>query len=55
MALTVGVANIFDTAPPRASTALVDANLRAVGQSPVFGSQYDLVGRRVFANARLNF
>ena len=55
MALTVGVANIFDTAPPRASTALVDGNLRAVGESPVFGSQYDLVGRRVFANARVNF
>lgn len=51
--LTVGIANIFNTAPPRASTALTD--IRFVGQAPVFGSQYDYYGRRIFANARFRF
>lgn len=52
-ALTVGVANLFDTAPPRASTAL--SGISAIGQAPVFGSQYDYLGRRVFLNVRGSF
>ncbi|MEZ5708692.1 MAG: TonB-dependent receptor [Blastomonas sp.] len=44
--VTLGVANLFDTAPPRAST--VFSGISNVGQAPVFGSQYDLVGRRAF-------
>ncbi|ALJ12818.1 TonB-dependent receptor domain-containing protein [Sphingopyxis macrogoltabida] len=52
-AITLGVANIFDTAPPRAST--VQAGITAIGQAPAFGSQYDYFGRRVFLNLRGNF
>lgn len=51
--ITMGVANIFDTAPPRAST--VQAGITALGQVPVFGSQYDYFGRRFFVNLRGNF
>jgi iron complex outermembrane receptor protein len=50
---TVGVANLFDTRPPRASTAL--SGINAIGQVPAFGSQYDYFGRRVFANVRVRF
>ncbi|WP_447762460.1 TonB-dependent receptor domain-containing protein [Sphingopyxis panaciterrae] len=52
-AITLGVANLFDTAPPRAST--VQAGITAIGQAPAFGSQYDYLGRRVFLNVRSNF
>lgn len=51
--ITLGVANIFDTAPPRAST--IQAGISAIGQAPAFGSQYDYFGRRVFMNLRGNF
>jgi iron complex outermembrane receptor protein len=50
---TVGVANLFDTRPPRASTAL--SGINSIGQVPALGSQYDYFGRRVFANLRLRF
>lgn len=51
---TLGVANIFDTEPPRA-TAGSFGNVPSIGRSPVFGSQYDYYGRRVFANMRFRF
>lgn len=51
--ITVGVANIFDTAPPRAST--IYTSVSALGQAPVFGSQYDYLGRRVFLRASGRF
>jgi len=47
-AITAGMANIFNTAPPRAST--VFAGIRGLGQAPAFGTQYDLLGRRAFVN-----
>lgn len=49
--LTVGVANILDTKPPRASTVF-NGGISSIGQVPVFGSQYDYLGRRVFVNLR---
>jgi iron complex outermembrane receptor protein len=52
-AITLGVANLFDTAPPRASIPF--SGIGAVGQAPQFGSQYDYLGRRVFLNVRGNF
>lgn len=51
--ITVGMANIFDTPPPRASTAL--SGITAIGQAPAFGSQYDYLGRRLFLNVRGSF
>lgn len=51
--ITLGMANIFDTPPPRAST--VFTGIDAVGQAPVFGSQYDYFGRRLFLNVRGSF
>jgi len=51
--ITIGVANIFDTAPPRAST--IYTSVSALGQAPVFGSQYDYLGRRVFLRASGRF
>lgn len=51
--ITVGVANIFDTAPPRAST--IYTSVSALGQAPVFGSQYDYLGRRIFLRASGRF
>jgi iron complex outermembrane recepter protein len=50
---TLGMANIFDTPPPRAST--VFAGITSLGQAPVFGSQYDYLGRRAFLNVRGRF
>lgn len=52
-AITLGVANIFDTPPPRASTVL--SGITAIGQAPAFGTQYDYMGRRVFLNVRGSF
>jgi iron complex outermembrane receptor protein len=52
-AITLGVANLFDTPPPRAST--VFSGISAIGQAPAFGTQYDYLGRRVFVNVRGNF
>jgi iron complex outermembrane recepter protein len=51
--ITLGMANIFDTKPPRAST--VFAGIDAIGQAPAFGSQYDYAGRRIFLSVRGKF
>lgn len=48
---TLGVANLFDTTPPRVSTVF-NGTVRTLGQVPAFGSQYDYLGRRVFVNIR---
>ncbi|WP_197018430.1 TonB-dependent receptor domain-containing protein [Sphingomonas sp. URHD0057] len=48
--LTVGVANLFDTKPPRISTPAV-VN---IGQVPAV-SQYDWLGRRLFFSAKARF
>ncbi|NIJ36700.1 iron complex outermembrane receptor protein [Sphingopyxis panaciterrae] len=52
-AITLGVSNMFDTAPPRFSTVL--GGITAIGNSPAFGTQYDYFGRRVFMNVRGKF
>ncbi|MGH6978346.1 MAG: hypothetical protein ACRED4_03505, partial [Brevundimonas sp.] len=52
--LTVGVANLFNTKPPRASTVF-NGGIASLGQVPAFGSQYDYFGRRLFVNVRGNF
>lgn len=51
--VTLGMANIFDTPPPRASTVL--SGISAIGQAPAFGTQYDYFGRRIFLNVRGSF
>ena len=51
--LTVGVRNLFDAQPPRASVAF--SGITAIGQSPVFASQYDYLGRRFFLNVRATY
>ena len=48
--VTVGVANLFDKEPPMVSPSYV----RAVGNATLY-SQYDNLGRRVFANVTYNF
>jgi len=48
---TLGVANLLDQAPPRVSTVF-NGGISTIGQVPVFGSQYDYLGRRVFFNVR---
>jgi iron complex outermembrane receptor protein len=51
--ITLGMTNIFDTPPPRASQTGGDGITQfGVG---VFTSQYDLTGRRVFANVKAKF
>lgn len=47
--LTLGVNNILGTKPPRVSGVSV------LGQVPLFASQYDWFGRRVFLNAKARF
>jgi iron complex outermembrane recepter protein len=49
--LTLGVRNIFDTQPPLVSGAF--SPISGIGNAPVFGSQYDFIGRRVFASFRV--
>lgn len=49
--ITLGVANLFDTPPPRVST-VVAATPIVIGQAPAFGTQYDYLGRRLFLNVR---
>ncbi|MDO9368125.1 MAG: TonB-dependent receptor [Sphingopyxis sp.] len=49
--ITLGVANLFDTPPPRVST-VVAATPLVIGQAPAFGTQYDYLGRRVFLSVR---
>ena len=50
---TLGVANIFDTAPPRVST--IASPIGAFGQTPLNGSYYDYLGRRLFVNVNARF
>ena len=52
--ITLGAANIFDKKPPRVSTVF-NGGIAVLGQVPVFGSQYDYIGRRLFLNVRGNF
>ena len=49
--ITLGVANLFDTPPPRVST-VVAATPLVIGQAPAFGTQYDYRGRRFFLSVR---
>ncbi len=49
--ITLGVANLFDTPPPRVST-VVAATPPVIGQAPAFGTQYDYLGRRFFVGVR---
>ena len=49
--ITLGVANLFDTPPPRVST-VVTATPPVLGQAPAFGTQYDYLGRRFFLSVR---
>ncbi|MBU1823538.1 MAG: TonB-dependent receptor [Alphaproteobacteria bacterium] len=49
--ITLGVANLFDTPPPRVST-VVTATPPVIGQAPAFGTQYDYLGRRMFLSVR---
>lgn len=51
--ITAGVANIFDTDPPRVSTNNL-SEITTVGQSP-FTSNYDFVGRRGFLSVSKKF
>lgn len=51
--LTAGVANIFDTAPPRVTTLNL-GELNTEGNS-AFYSQYDDLGRRIFINTSYSF
>ena len=51
--LTVGVRNLFDAQPPRASVAF--SGIGAIGQAPTFASQYDYLGRRVFLNLKATY
>ena len=46
---TVGVANLFDEEPPQLSASGFE-----LGNSALY-SQYDFIGRRVFANVKYNF
>lgn len=48
--VTAGVSNLFDNTPPRISGSF--SPISGVGQTPVFGTQYDLVGRRGFVSFR---
>ena len=50
---TLGVSNIFNKAPPRASS--VFTNISFFGQAPILGSQYDYIGRRVFVSVKSRF
>ncbi|MCP4270591.1 MAG: TonB-dependent receptor [Gammaproteobacteria bacterium] len=52
MQLVVGVANAFDTEPPRISNRYTSAS--SIGNA-AFSSQYDWRGRRIFANVNYEF
>lgn len=51
--ITLGVANLLDTPPPRVSTVVTGTPV-TIGQAPAFGTQYDYLGRRVFLTLRRN-
>jgi len=48
-----GVSNLFDKKPPAVSS--VAAPITNFGQIPIFGTYYDLYGRRFFASAKARF
>ena len=48
--MTLGINNLFDNKPPRVSGSF--SPISGIGQAPVFGTQYDLVGRRAFVSVR---
>jgi iron complex outermembrane receptor protein len=48
--MTMGVSNIFNNTPPRVSGSF--SPISSIGQAPVFGTQYDLIGRRAFVSVR---
>ncbi|HEX8534615.1 MAG TPA: TonB-dependent receptor [Allosphingosinicella sp.] len=48
--MTMGVNNILNNTPPRVSGAF--SPISSLGQVPVFGTQYDLIGRRAFVSFR---
>ncbi|MCC5879322.1 MAG: TonB-dependent receptor [Idiomarina sp.] len=49
--LTVGIANAFDKKPPTVTPSF----LNTAGNTPLFASQYDYLGQRVFFNAQYRF
>lgn len=51
--LTVGASNLFDTRPPRTTNAGGDG-INQLGDGVLY-SQYDLLGRRFFANLNIQF
>jgi iron complex outermembrane receptor protein len=51
--MTLGVSNLFDTAPPRMSV-LNGGQVAMLGQSAAV-SQYDFLGRRFFMNVTRRF
>ena len=51
--ITVGIANLFDTHPPR-SSSINDNGINNFGRGVLY-SQYDLLGRRFFANVKARF
>lgn len=51
--LTLGVRNLFDNRPPPVSA--VFGPISTIGNAPIFGTQYDLIGRRIFASVRAKF
>ena len=52
---TLGMANVLDRKPPRVTSSSAFGESTLLGQTPVFGSQYDLQGRRVFMQVRGRF
>jgi iron complex outermembrane receptor protein len=49
----VGISNLFDRKPPLVSNA--DNVISSIGNAPVFGTQYDLIGRRAFVSVQAKF
>lgn len=49
----VGVSNLFNNKPPLVSNA--NAVISTIGNAPVFGTQYDLIGRRAFVSVQAKF
>jgi iron complex outermembrane receptor protein len=51
--ITAGISNLFDRKPPLVSNA--DALISSIGIAPIFGTQYDLIGRRAFVSVQAKF
>ena len=49
----VGISNLFNRQPPLVSNA--DAVISSIGNAPIFGTQYDLIGRRAFVSVQAKF